>query len=32
MPETRPKVFFDIAIGGEPKGKVVFELVSFPAL
>lgn len=25
----RPRVFFDITIGGEKKGKIVFELVSF---
>lgn len=26
--EQRPKVFFDISIGDEPKGRVIFELVS----
>ena len=26
MSESRPKVFFDISIGDEPKGRVVFEL------
>lgn len=28
MSSQRPRVFFDIAIGGVPKGKIVFELVS----
>merc|ERR550514_1699500 len=26
MAEPRPKVFFDIAIGGSPAGKITFEL------
>ncbi len=25
---SRPKVFFDVAIGGKPAGRIVFELFS----
>lgn len=25
---SRPKVFFDIAIGGQPAGRIVFEVYS----
>lgn len=28
MSEARPKTFFDISIGGEPAGRIVFELYS----
>jgi hypothetical protein len=26
LPEDNPKVFFDISVGGKPKGRIIMEL------
>lgn len=32
MEDRRPRVFFDITIGGEPSGRIVMEVFYFTVL